>query len=267
MLIPDSHSPHHEQAGSLLYETMNPSIETTSLSARRRSPASPRSLRMSEIYAAEQGEGRFSGTPSVIVRTTGCNLRCWFCDTPYTSWKAEGETQSVDQIISEVLSHEIEHVVITGGEPLTQPAVVPLTGQLKAAGRYITIETAGTLFRPVTADLISLSPKLSNSVPQDELWRLRHDQLRHAPTVIGQFREHYACQFKFVVDKPDDLAEVDEYTAALNIPAEDIWLMAQCRTPEELQAKNAWLADQADKRGWRLSPRLHIERFGNVRGK
>jgi 7-carboxy-7-deazaguanine synthase len=222
---------------------------------------------MSEIYAAEQGEGRYSGTPSVIVRTTGCNLRCWFCDTPYTSWKAEGEYQKVEDIVSEVLSHEIEHVVVTGGEPLMQPAVVPLTEQLKAAGRVLTIETAGTLFRPVTADLISLSPKMSNSVPQDELWKLRHEQLRHAPTVIAQFREQFHCQFKFVIDKPEDLAEVDEYVSALGIPVEEIWLMPQARTPEELHEKNVWLAGEAERRGWQLSPRLHIERFGNVRGK
>lgn len=240
--------------------------ETTSLSTNRPFAKTEPSLRMSEIYVADQGEGQTAGTPSVFVRTTGCNLRCWFCDTPHTSWQAEGETQSVKEIVSKVLAHEIEHVVITGGEPLIQPAIVTLTEQLKTAGRFVTIETAGTIFRPVTADLISLSPKLSNSVPQDELWNLRHEQLRHAPTVISQFREQFACQFKFVIDKPEDLAEVDEYVASLNIPATEIWLMPQARSPEELHAKNAWLADEAEHRGWRLSPRLHIEQFGNVRG-
>jgi len=222
---------------------------------------------MSEVYTAEQGEGQFAGTPSVFVRTSGCNLRCWFCDTPHTSWKAEGKYQKVEEIVSAVLSHEIEHVVITGGEPLMQPAIVALTEQLKAAGRFVTIETAGTLFRPLTADLISLSPKLSNSVPNDELWKLRHEQLRHAPTVIAQFREQYDCQFKFVIDKPEDLAEVEEYVASLDIPVAEIWLMPQARSREELHEKNAWLSGEAERRGWRLSPRLHIERFGNVRGK
>jgi len=61
------------------------------------SPPRVTTLRMSEIYPAEQGEGQFAGTPSVFVRTTGCNLRCWYCDTPHTSWKAEGETQAVEE--------------------------------------------------------------------------------------------------------------------------------------------------------------------------
>lgn len=225
------------------------------------------SLRMSEIYVAEQGEGQFAGTPSVFVRTTGCNLRCWFCDTPHTSWNAEGETQTLEQIVAEVLEHQIEHVVITGGEPLIQPAIVPLTRQLKQAGKFLTIETAGTLFRPLAADLISLSPKLSNSTPEDSPWNLRHDQLRHAPTVIEQFRTNYDCQWKFVIDRPEDLTEVDEYVAAMNVPADEVWLMPQSRTPDEVHQKTAWLKTEAESRGWQLSPRLHIEQFGNVRGK
>lgn len=241
--------------------------ETTSRSALRSFAETEPSLRMSEIYIAKQGEGQYAGTPSVFVRTTGCNLRCWFCDTPHTSWKADGETLTVTEILPMVLAHDVDHVVITGGEPLIQPAIVTLTEQLKAAGRFITIETAGTLFRPVEADLISLSPKLSNSVPQDELWNLRHEQLRHAPTVIAQFRERFDCQFKFVIDKLEDLSEVDEYVSSLKISQSEIWLMPQARTPDELREKNAWLAGEAEHRGWRLSPRLHIERFGNVRGK
>jgi 7-carboxy-7-deazaguanine synthase len=225
------------------------------------------SLRMSEIYVADQGEGQYAGTPSVFVRTTGCNLRCWFCDTPHTSWNAEGETQSVADIVTEVLKHNVEHVVITGGEPLIQPAIVPLTKQLKAAGRFLTIETAGTLFRPLTADLISLSPKLANSTPDDKQWNQRHDQLRHAPTVIEQFRQQFICQWKFVVDQPEDLVEVDAYVSSMNLPADEVWLMPQSRTPAEVQEKTAWLQSEAENRGWQLSPRLHIERFGNVRGK
>lgn len=226
-----------------------------------------RSLRMSEIYVANQGEGQYAGTPSVFVRTTGCNLRCWFCDTPHTSWKTEGETQTIEAIVAEVLKHEIEHVVITGGEPLMQTGIVPLTTRLKEAGKFLTIETAGTLYRPLKADLISLSPKLSNSTPAESPWNQRHDQMRHAPTVIEQFRALSTCQWKFVIDQPDDLAEVEEYVSTMQVPAEEVWLMPQSRTPEEVHEKTAWLKGEAESRGWQLSPRLHIEQFGNVRGK
>jgi len=54
---------------------------------------------ISEIYASRQGEGLLTGQPSVFIRTSGCNLRCWFCDTPFTSWAPEGENMSVDEIV------------------------------------------------------------------------------------------------------------------------------------------------------------------------
>ena len=112
-----------------------------------------------------QGEGLLTGTPSVFVRASGCNLRCWFCDTPYASWTPEGEDLSVDEILAQVERHDCRHVVITGGEPMLFAELIPLTAALRAAGRHITIETAGTLYLPVQCDLMSISPKLANSTP------------------------------------------------------------------------------------------------------
>jgi 7-carboxy-7-deazaguanine synthase len=224
-------------------------------------------MNISEIYAAEQGEGQYAGMPSVFVRTSGCNLRCWFCDTPHTSWDPQGEILALEEVIRQAECFPADHVVITGGEPLIQPGVVPLSVALEQAGRIVTIETAGTVFRPVRAALISLSPKLSNSTPDDAIWKPRHDQLRHHPETLMQFRNAYACQWKFVIDRPEDLAEVDEYVRTLQIPASEIWLMPQARTVEEVREKSEWLAREADPRGWKLSPRLHIEKYGNVRGK
>src|SRR3954471_6998 len=138
---------------------------------------------ISEIYCSLQGEGLLTGTPSVFVRASGCNLRCWFCDTPYTSWQPKGEDWSVEAIVDEVgklaavgwdnatrmpahqfnaasvgpapacagLPHStsIRHIVVTGGEPMLFAELIPLTQQLQAAGFRLTIETAGTLFLPV----------------------------------------------------------------------------------------------------------------------
>ena len=122
-------------------------------------------MRIAEVYASIQGEGQFAGTPSVFVRTTGCNLRCWFCDTPFTSWNPEGPFVSVADLFQQVAAFDIEHVVLTGGEPLLQPDSVPLCEQLLAAGHFVTIETAGTVYRPALASLMSISPKLANSSP------------------------------------------------------------------------------------------------------
>ena len=81
-------------------------------------------MRISEVYESIQGEGEYVGEPSVFARTTGCNLRCWFCDTPFTSWNPEGETRSLDDLCEQILNWPTKHVVITGGEPLLQADVV-----------------------------------------------------------------------------------------------------------------------------------------------
>jgi 7-carboxy-7-deazaguanine synthase len=73
---------------------------------------------ISEIFYSVQGEGSLVGVPSVFVRTSGCNLRCGWCDTPYASWKPEGVEMSVEEILAEVAKHPTRYVVVTGGEPM-----------------------------------------------------------------------------------------------------------------------------------------------------
>src|SRR5579875_1962049 len=102
------------------------------------------------------------GTPSVFVRTSGCNLRCTWCDTPYTSWNPEGNEQSIGEICERVLTSGARHVVLTGGEPMIAPEAVALTRAFRDSGLHITIETAGTVFIPAACDLMSISPKLTN---------------------------------------------------------------------------------------------------------
>ncbi|HUB33862.1 MAG TPA: 7-carboxy-7-deazaguanine synthase QueE, partial [Bryobacteraceae bacterium] len=118
-------------------------------------------MRIAELFYSLQGEGSLVGVPSVFIRTTGCNLRCSWCDTPYTSWQPEGTDWSLRQILAEVRAHPARHAVVTGGEPMIQPEIIPLTEQLRAAGLHITVETAGTVFQPVACDLMSISPKLA----------------------------------------------------------------------------------------------------------
>lgn len=126
--------------------------------------ASPH-VKISEIFYSVQGEGSLLGVPSVFVRTSGCNLRCSWCDTPYTSWHPEGEMLSAAEVLKTVRNYGSSHVVVTGGEPMIVPEMPALTEALRAQGLHITIETAGTVDAPVACDLMSISPKLSNSVP------------------------------------------------------------------------------------------------------
>ena len=146
-------------------------------------------MRIAEIYKSVQGEGFLTGTESVFVRASGCNLRCWFCDTPFTSWRPEGDDLEVDEILRQVTQLGCSHVVVTGGEPMLFAELIPLCSGLRDLGCHITIETAGTLHLPVDCDLMSISPKLANSTPtaaQAGDWRKRHEQSRHAPDVIEQ---------------------------------------------------------------------------------
>src|SRR5947208_9203032 len=122
-------------------------------------------VKIAEIFYSVQGEGSLLGVPSVFVRTSGCNLRCSWCDTPYTSWHPDGDTFSTSEVLQSALRYGCSHVVITGGEPMIVPEMPAFTEALHAQGIHITIETAGTVDAPVTCDLMSISPKLSNSVP------------------------------------------------------------------------------------------------------
>jgi len=92
-------------------------------------------MRVSEIFYSIQGEGRLLGVPSVFIRTTGCNLRCVWCDTPHTSWQAEGKSRRLDKILSEVAKYPTRYVVITGGEPLIALETAELVEQLSSAAR------------------------------------------------------------------------------------------------------------------------------------
>ena len=112
-------------------------------------------MRIAEIFRSLQGEGRLTGVESIFVRTSGCNLRCGYCDTPYASWKPDGEELPVSEILDRVERlresprptflenvaplllaerNEVRHIVLTGGEPMLVGELVPLTARLRERG-------------------------------------------------------------------------------------------------------------------------------------
>jgi 7-carboxy-7-deazaguanine synthase len=227
-------------------------------------------MRIAEIFYSVQGEGRLAGVPSAFVRTSGCNLRCWFCDSPYTSWEAESESLAVAEVLSRVAGFPTRYVVVTGGEPLIAPEIEELCAALRQREYHVTIETAATVFKPVECDLASLSPKLSNSTPwQRDGGRQaeRHERLRLRPDVILAFMERSDYQLKFVIDQPADVNEVLELLKLLpDVDYSKVLLMPQGVTSAELHARGSWLIEECKKHGFRFCPRLHIELFGNQRG-
>ncbi|MEM9701489.1 MAG: 7-carboxy-7-deazaguanine synthase QueE [Planctomycetota bacterium] len=223
-------------------------------------------LRISEIFRSIQGEGQLAGTDSLFIRTVGCNLRCRWCDTPYTSHRPErGRHDSLDELLAHVAEENCEHVVLTGGEPLLPAAVAPFTAALRQMERHVTIETAGTVFRPVQADLISLSPKLSNSTPEGR-WANRHEAKRDAPGVVRRFLREYETQIKFVVEGPDDLPEIDRWLDRYSPELSRVFFMPQARTASEYRRQEPRIRALADRRGVQFGPRLHVARWGDRRG-
>jgi 7-carboxy-7-deazaguanine synthase len=282
-------------------------------------------MRIAEIFRSIQGEGRLTGTESIFVRTSGCNLRCGYCDTPYASWTPEGEELPVDEILARVgelqqlpppafasqasplplagapseisplplagegqgvraegavpsaasphpsplPKGEGRHVVLTGGEPMLWAELVPLTTRLRDRGWHITIETSGTLYLPVVCDLMSVSPKLSNSTPEgDPRWSERQTLNRQAPDVIHRLAAEYDCQWKFVIDRPEDCDEVEDFLAEFPaIEQSRVLLMPQGTDAGVLAEKAAWLGPYCVRRGYQFCPRRQIEWFGAERGK
>lgn len=178
---------------------------------------------------------------------------------------------SVEQIVESVVTeHSADHVVITGGEPMLPRDMPDLCAALSQRGKHITIETAGTLFKELDCDLMSISPKLSNSTPSRERagdWADRHEQTRFRPDVVRQLIEQHDYQLKFVVDQPADIDSIIDYLAHVQpIATDKVMLMPQGVELESLTEKAEWIAPICQHHGFTYCPRRHIEWYGNKRG-
>ncbi|MDB6167276.1 MAG: Radical domain protein [Verrucomicrobia bacterium] len=227
---------------------------------------------ISEIFYSIQGEGMLTGVPSVFVRTSGCNLRCNWCDTPYASWNPEGTAMAIPEILREIERHPARHVVLTGGEPMIAKEVHALAKAIGELGHHLTIETAATVApEGIACDLASLSPKLLNSAPDSRLsvtWRKKHESTRWQPPVVRAWVERGDYQFKFVVTQPADVDELEGMLATLKleIPRDRVLLMPEGVTVEAIRERSGWLAELCKARGYRYAHRLHLELYGNRRG-
>jgi 7-carboxy-7-deazaguanine synthase len=225
-------------------------------------------MRVSEIFYSLQGEGFLAGVPSVFIRLSGCVLRCRWCDTKYVWDENSGIEKSVREIIAEVNRWPCEHIVITGGEPMLNPQLPQLVHELKKSPNHITIETAGIAYVPdLECDLMSISPKLSNSVPKDEKIRQIHEDSRLDLTMLGELIEHYDYQLKFVVENETDLLEIEEILKRLKkVDTEKVMLMPQASTREELLEKSPMVTELCKRTGFAFSQRLQVLLWNNKKG-
>jgi 7-carboxy-7-deazaguanine synthase len=237
-------------------------------------------LPINELFCSLQGEGKLAGVPSVFVRSSGCNLRCWFCDSYHTSWEPTGAWLSIDDIVDEVLSYEqADHVVFTGGEPMIHEESVELLDELADYGYHTTVETNGTIYRDAAIDLASISPKLASSTPTPERdpkgdgeWADRHEDQRIDIDALSALVEAYDSQLKFVVTGDEDMPEIENLVDRVReatttaVPDEDVLLMPEGMTREELDAKRNSVAELAMEYGYRYTPRLHVDLWNDAPG-
>ncbi|MBN1975318.1 MAG: 7-carboxy-7-deazaguanine synthase QueE [Sedimentisphaerales bacterium] len=225
-------------------------------------------MRVNEIFYSLQGEGFLAGVPSVFVRLSGCPLRCKWCDTKYAWDENSGDEKSIDEIAAEIDNWQCRHIVITGGEPMINPQLSHLTQKLKTAGKHITIETAGIVYVPdMPCDLMSISPKLGNSIPQDKKLKTIHKDSRLDLAALGELIKHYEYQLKFVIENESDMQEIEEILKRLgNINYEKVMLMPQAVTREELLQKSLMAAELCKRTGLAFSQRLQVLLWNNQKG-
>ena len=225
-------------------------------------------MRVNEIFYSLQGEGFLAGAPSVFIRLAGCPLRCRWCDTKYALDQTAGAHYSIDKIVETVQQARSKFVVITGGEPMISQDLPQLVQKLKASEKYITIETAGIAFIPaLPCDLMSISPKLSNSTPNDLKLAATHEDSRLDIAVLRELIDNYKYQLKFVVDSEADIPEIQHTMEQIgNIDLEKVMLMPQAATRDELLAKSPMVADLCKHTGFAFCQRLQVLLWNNERG-
>ncbi len=216
-----------------------------------------------------QGEGPTSGRPATFLRLAACNLRCNYCDTPYT-WDferfdraSEVQTTTVDALVERLLADGLERLVVTGGEPLLQqPALAALFDRLPTEVA-IEIETNGTILplEPLWSRVSqwNVSPKLAFSgMSSDE---------RLVMSVLREFASRERAWLKFVVAEPSDMQEGDAIIAASAWPSCRVVWMPEGTSAQRVTLRGRWVAEQALSRNQCFSTRLQVLLWGDKRGR
>ena len=240
-----------------------------------------------ELYRAVQAEGSRFGIPTIVVRTTGCVLRCYFgeggwCDSWYSSIhpeKGRYTFNDVERIYDE--NPHVKEMMLTGGSPSMHPELVnQLMNFAHKRGIFVTMETEGShvIQTDIPIDLISLSPKFSNSVPVvgtetpkgqivDEKFVALHNRYRLNYDVIEELLSYHSdYHFKPVWDGTEEnIQEIETFRLRLDIPKEKTYIMPAGDTRETLIEMYPKVFELCAERGYRMTGRDHIIAFDTER--
>ena len=245
------------------------------------------SLKIVDAHICLQGEGKYVGVPHILIRMSGCPMRCSFggslCDSPFTSWKPEKGSFTEDQIYDLYASNiQINHTMITGGEPFFNETLLNLLISIaKKFNHFITVETAGILFLKTKADFISISPKLRSSIPSEGEYLInnekvhitsssvfRHTRLLSDLNPIKKFIKYSKdYQIKPVISNINtDIPEVIKLLRIVGAEKNKVYLMPAGSTNEGLNKIRIPLIEYCQNEGWNYTDRLHIVAYDNKRG-
>ena len=239
------------------------------------------SFLVNEIYPCLQGEGVNLGKPSLLIRLQICNLRCKWCDTPYThtrksdpvdaqepNGKQNFKRFSLSELLETIKSFPIKHLIVSGGEP--------------------TLQNIGLLMRSLSSDYTAEVESNGTRIPHTQIpnflegdymrmqWNISPKFSNAGESIVPEALSHWSAlsqkiphvYFKFVVRKDfidEDMKEILQMCKEFKIDAQNVLLMAEGITVNS-QIANVWLHDLCLKHGFRYTPRLHILLFGNERG-
>ena len=210
-------------------------------------------LRITEIFLSIQGESTTVGLPTVFVRTTGCPLRCHYCDTAYAF--SGGERLSLDTILARVQAYGVGHVTVTGGEPLAQATTLRLLTRLCDAGYQVSLETSGAI------DLAGVDSRVMQVV--DIKTPASGEVVRNLWSNLAHLRA--GDQLKFVICDRDDYewscARVAEMTLVTGIEV----LFSPSFETLAGRTLAEWIL--ADRLPVRLQVQLHKVLWGNEPGR
>lgn len=215
--------------------------------------AEPEVLRITEIFLSIQGESTTVGLPTVFVRTTGCPLRCQYCDTAYAF--SGGERMALDSILNKVASFGARHVTVTGGEPLAQPASLPLMTRLCDAGYKVSLETSGAL------DLAGVDARVMQVV--DIKTPASKEEARNLWSNLAHLRA--GDQLKFVICDRADYEWSCARIGAMTLPAGVEVLFSPSFETLPGRTLAEWIL--ADRLAVRMQVQLHKVLWGNEPGR
>ena len=241
-----------------------------------------------ELYRCVQSEGSRFGRPTIAIRTTGCTHRCWFgeggwCDSWYSSIHPEKGAFTFNDIVKIYDDNpHIKEMMLTGGSPTMHPALVnELTHFANERGIFITIETEGSHFieTDYPINLISLSPKFSNSVPKlgiltpqgqvtDEKMIIQHNKYRlNIDSMKSLIAFHSDYHYKPVWDgSEENLKEIEDMRLQLNVPKDKTYIMPAGDNREELIKMYPLVFEMCAEQGYNMTGRAHIIAFDKARG-